>query len=331
METARMAKTITIKQAIRDTLFEEMSRDESVFLIGCDVGRRGNPFGVTLGLWQEFGDQRVIDAPISEAGFTGLALGAAATGMRPIVEILYSDWITLAMDQIVNNIAKARYMFGGKLTIPVVIRAPVGVGGGAAAQHSQSFESWFCHVPGLRVVMPITPYDVKGLLKTAIRSNDPVIFFEHKRSYEIKGEVPEEDYAIPFGSADVKRIGTDVTIVAISLMIHHALAAAERLEADHGISSEVIDPRTLAPMDWETMLASLEKTEHLVVVGEPTRTCGVGAEIMAELIERGFDYLDGRPIRIGGLDVPVPYNRGLEQLVVPGQDTIYDAVLRALD
>jgi pyruvate dehydrogenase E1 component beta subunit len=326
-----MTKTMTIKQAINETLFEEMGRDEDVFLMGCDVGRRGNPFGVTTGLWEKFGDQRVIDTPISEAGFTGMALGAAATGARPIVEILYSDWITIAMDQIVNNIAKARYMFGGKLTVPVVIRAPVGVGGGAAAQHSQSFESWFCHVPGLRVVMPITPYDVKGLLKTAIRSDTPVIFFEHKRSYEIKGEVPEEDYTIPFGKADVKREGSDVTIVAVSLMVHHALAAAERLSQDHGIECEVIDPRTLAPMDWETMLASLEKTEHLVVVGEPTRTCGVGAEILAELVERGFYYLDGLPVRIGGLDVPVPYNRGLEQLVVPDQQTIYDGVLRALD
>ena len=186
-------------------------------------------------------------------------------------------------------------------------------------------------MPGLRVVMPITPYDVKGLLKTSIRTDSPVIFFEHKRSYEIKGEVPEEDYTIPFGQADIKREGTDVTIVAVSLMVHHALAAADRLAEDHGIQCEIVDPRTVAPMDWKTMLDSLEKTEHLVVVSEPTRTCGIGAEITAELVEKGFDFLDGPPIRVGGLDVPIPYNRTLEKLVPPNPDTIYDAVLRSLD
>jgi acetoin:2,6-dichlorophenolindophenol oxidoreductase subunit beta len=326
-----MTKTLTIKQAINETLFEEFARDDDVFMMGCDVGLRGNPFGVTSGLIDKFGPERVIDTPISEAGFTGMALGAAVTGMRPIVEILYSDWITIPMDQIVNNIAKARYMFGGKMSVPLVIRAPVGVGGGGAAQHSQSFESWFCHVPGLRVVMPITPYDTKGLLKTAIRSNDPVIFFEHKRSYEIKGEVPEEDYTIPFGVADIKREGKDVTIVAVSMMVHHALAAAERLSADHGIECEVVDPRSLAPMDWDTMLTSLQKTEHLVVVSEPTRTCGIGAELLAELVERGFDSLDGPPIRIGGMDVPIPYNQTLEKMVVPDAQSVYDGVLRSLD
>ena len=326
-----MAKTITVKQAIGDALHEEFKRDDGVILLGCDIGRRGNPFRVTWGLWQEYGDRRVIDTPISEEGFTGMALGAAATGLRPVVEILYTDWITLAMDQIVNQIAKSRYMFGGKLEVPLVIRAPIGVGGGAAAQHSQSFESWFCHVPGLKVVMPITPYDVKGLLKTAIRDNNPVIFLEHKRGYEIEGEVPEEDYTIPFGVADVKREGTDVTIVAVSLMVHHALEAAERLSSEEGIECEVIDPRTVAPMDWDTMLASLEKTNRLVVVQETTRTCGIAAEILAELVERGFDYLDGRPMRVASLDVPVPYNRGLEKMVVPDQQRIIDAVLKTLD
>jgi pyruvate/2-oxoglutarate/acetoin dehydrogenase E1 component len=326
-----MATRMTVKQAINEALAEEMERDPSVILLGCDVGRRGNPFGVTAGLWQKYGDGRVIDTPLSEEGFTGMALGAAATGMRPVVEILYSDWITLAMDQIVNEIAKSRYMFGGKMQVPLVIRAPVGVGGGAAAQHSQSFEAWFCHVPGLRVVMPATPSDVKGLLKTAIRGNDPTIFFEHKRSYGIEGEVPEGDYTIPFGQADVKRQGKDLTIVAVSLMVHHALAAAERLSAEEGVDCEVIDPRTLAPMDWATMLASLQKTGHLVVVHESSRTCGVGGEILAELVERGFDFLDGRPIRVAGLDVPIPYNRGLEQLVIPDPQRIVDAVHRALD
>lgn len=326
-----MTKRITVKQAINEALSEEMERDERVIILGCDVGRRGNPFRVTWGLWQKYGDSRVIDTPLSEEGFTGMALGAAATGMRPIVEILYTDWITLAMDQIVNQIAKSRYMFGGKLRVPLVIRAPVGVGGGAAAQHSQSFESWFCHVPGLKVVMPSTPYDVKGLLKAAIRDDNPVIFLEHKRSYEIEGEVPEEEYVLPLGVADVKREGKDVTIVAVSLMVHHALAAAERLAQEEGIECEVVDPRTLAPMDWDTLLASFKKTNHLVVVHEACRTCGIGAELLAELVERGFDYLDGRPIRVAGLDVPVPYNRGLERLVVPDPQRIIDAVHRALD
>jgi len=326
-----MTKRITVKQAINEALFEEMERDERVIIVGCDVGRRGNPFRVTWGLWQKYGDNRVIDTPLSEEGFTGMALGAAATGMRPIVEILYTDWITLAMDQIVNQIAKSRYMFGGKLRVPLVIRAPVGVGGGAAAQHSQSFESWFCHVPGLKVVMPSTPYDVKGLLKAAIRDDNPVIFLEHKRSYEIEGEVPEEEYVLPLGVADVKREGKDVTIVAVSLTVHHALTAAERLAREEGIECEVVDPRTLAPMDWNTLLASLKKTNHLVVVHEASRTCGIGAELLAELVERGFDYLDGRPIRVAGLDVPVPYNRGLERLVVPDPQRIIDAVHRALD
>jgi pyruvate/2-oxoglutarate/acetoin dehydrogenase E1 component len=326
-----MGRRITVKQAINEALTEELERDDRVILLGCDVGRRGNPFGVTLGLWQKYGDSRVIDTPLSEEGFTGMALGAAATGMRPVVEILYSDWITLAMDQIVNEIAKSRYMFGGKLNVPLVIRAPVGVGGGAAAQHSQSFEAWFCHVPGLKVVMPSTPSDVKGLLKTSIRGNNPVIFFEHKRSYAIEGEVPDGDYTIPFGKADVKRQGKDLTIVAVSLMVHHALAAAERLSAEEGVECEVIDPRTLVPIDWDTMLASLEKTSHLVVVHESSRTCGIGGEILAELVERGFDYLDGRPIRVAGLDVPIPYNRGLERLVIPDPQRIVDAVHRALD
>jgi pyruvate dehydrogenase E1 component beta subunit len=308
-----------------------MERDERVILLGCDVGRRGNPFGVTWGLWQKYGDRRVIDTPLSEEGFTGMALGAAATGMRPVVEILYSDWITLAMDQIVNEIAKSRYMFGGKMSVPLVIRAPVGVGGGAAAQHSQSFEAWFCHVPGLRVVMPCNPFDVKGLLKTSIRGNDPVIFFEHKRSYALDGEVPEGDYTIPFGKAEVKRQGKDLTIVAVSLMVHHALAAAERLSAEEGIECEVVDPRTLLPMDWDTMLASVKRTGHLVVVHESSRTCGVGGEILAELVERGFDFLEGRPIRVAGLDVPIPYNRSLERLVIPDSQKIIDAVHRAID
>lgn len=325
-----MTRRITVKHAINEALDEEMARDERVFLIGCDIGRRGNPFQVTRGLWEKYGDSRVIDAPISEEGFTGMALGAAATGMRPVVEILYSDWITLAMDQIVNQIAKVRYMFGGKLQVPLVIRAPVGAGGGAAAQHSQSFEAWFCHVPGLKVVMPSMAADAKGLLKTAIRDNNPVLFFEHKRTYNIEGDVPDGEYTIPFGRAEVKRAGRDITIVATSMMVHHALAAADRLSAEGEIDCEVIDPRTLAPLDWDTLLESVKKTGHLVVVHEACRTCGVGAEILAELAERAFDYLDGRPVRVAGLDVPVPYNRELEKLVIPDAQRIIEGVYHSL-
>ena len=325
-----MSRVITVKQALNEAMREEMRRDETVIIMGCDVGIRGNPFGVTRGLYDEFGAARVRDTPISEAGFTGACLGAAATGLRPIAEILYSDWITIPMDQIVNQIAKIRYMFGGTIEVPLVIRAPVGAGGGQAAQHSQSFESWFSHVPGLHVVMPITPYDVKGLLKTAIRSNNPVLFFEHKRGYEIEGVVPDEEYTIPLGEADVKREGSDVTVVAISIMVHRALAAAEELNAK-GIECEVIDPRTIYPMDYETILASLEKTNRLVVTHESNRRSGIGGEILSQIVERGFDLFDAPPVIVAGADVPMPYSRALEKLVIPNEEGIKDAVLRVLD
>jgi pyruvate dehydrogenase E1 component beta subunit len=325
-----MNRVITVKQALTEAMREEMERDESVIIMGCDVGIRGNPFGVTKGLHAEFGDERVRDTPISEAAFTGAGLGAAATGLRPIIEILYSDWITIAMDQIVNQVAKIRYMFGGTIDVPLVVRAPVGAGGGQAAQHSQSFESWFSHVPGLIVVMPITPYDVKGLLKTSVRSNNPVLFFEHKRGYEVEGPVPDGDYAIPFGQADVKREGSDVTIVAISIMVHRALAAAEELSRE-GIECEVIDPRTIYPMDYDTILESLEKTNRLVVAHESNRRSGIGGEIVSQVIERGFYSLDAAPQIVAGLDVPMPYSRALEQLVIPKEERIKDAVYRAMD
>jgi pyruvate dehydrogenase E1 component beta subunit len=285
---------------------------------------------VTLGLYDEFGPERVRDTPISEAAIVGACLGAAATGLRPIGEILFADWITIGMDQLVNQIAKIRYMFGGKINVPLVIRAPVGAGGGQAAQHSQSFEAWFSHVPGLQVVMPITPYDVKGMLKTAIRGNDPVLFFEHKRGYEIRGDVPEEDYTVPFGQAVVRREGADVTIVAVSIMVHKALAAAERL-SQMGIEAEVIDPRTIYPFDYDTVLQSLEKTHRLVVAHESNRRSGIGAEIVSQVVERGFFLLDDQPVIVAGLDVPMPYNRQLEGLVIPDEEKIKNAVLRLMD
>lgn len=321
---------ITVRQALNDAMREEMERDESIFIIGCDVGLRGNPFGVTKGLMAQFGEKRVRDAPISEAGFTGLGIGAAAAGMRPIVEILYSDWITLAMDQIVNMAAKMRYMFGGKIELPLVIRAPFGSGGGIAAQHSQSYEAWFNHIPGLKVVTPITPYDVKGLLKTAIRDDNPVIFFEHKRFYASEGEVPEEEYTIPFGQAVVRWEGNDVTIVAYSQMAVKAQNAAEELSKD-GISCEVIDLRTLLPLDYDTVIRSLEKTNRIVVCQEAQLRGGMASDIVAEIIDRGFDLLDAPPVRVGGLNVPMPFNMGLEQMVVPSEEKIKTAVRKVLE
>ncbi len=321
---------ITVRQALNDAMREEMERDESIFIIGCDVGLRGNPFGVTKGLMAQFGEKRVRDAPISEAGFTGLGIGAAAAGMRPIVEILYSDWITLAMDQIVNMAAKMRYMFGGKIELPLVIRAPFGSGGGIAAQHSQSYEAWFNHIPGLKVVTPIMPYDVKGLLKTAIRDDNPVIFFEHKRFYAFEGEVPEEEYTIPFGQAVVRWEGNDVTIVAYSQMAVKAQNAAEELTKD-GISCEVIDLRTLLPLDYDTVIRSLEKTNRIVVCQEAQLRGGMASDIVAEIIDRGFDLLDAPPVRVGGLNVPMPFNMGLEQMVVPSEENIKIAVRKVLE
>jgi pyruvate dehydrogenase E1 component beta subunit len=325
-----MDRIITVKQALTEAMREEMERDETVIIMGCDVGIRGNPFGVTKGLFEEFGESRVRDTPISESAFTGAGLGAAATGLRPIVEILYSDWITIAMDQLVNQVAKIRYMFGGMIEVPLVIRAPVGAGGGAAAQHSQSFESWFSHVPGLIVVMPSTPYDVKGLLKTAIRSNNPVLFFEHKRAYEVKGPVPQDEYLVPFGEATVVREGEDVTIVAVSIMVHRALAAAKELGRD-GILCEVIDPRTIYPMDYATIQDSLEKTNRLVVAHESNRRSGIGGEIVSQVVERSFYSLDATPRIVAGLDVPMPYSRALERLVIPSEQSIKDAVYGVMD
>jgi pyruvate dehydrogenase E1 component beta subunit len=323
-------KKITVRQALNDAMREEMRRDPTVIVLGCDVGLRGGSFAVTKGLMQEFGEKRVRDTPISEAAFTGIGIGAAATGLRPIVEILYSDWMTLAMDQIVNMAAKIRYMFGGRIDMPLVIRAPFGAGGGAAAQHSQSFEAWFNHVPGLKVVTPITCYDVKGMLKTAIRDDNPVIFFEHKRSYGMEGEVPEEDYTVPFGQAAIRREGSDVTIVSYSATAVKAQNVAMEL-AEEGIECEVIDLRSLLPLDYETVIQSLEKTGRIVVAQEACLRGGLASDIVAEIIDRGFDLLDAPPVRVGGLNVPMPYNKGLEAMVIPSEEKIKKAVHKVLE
>lgn len=322
-------RNITVRESLNEAMRQEMEIDETVIVMGCDVAIRGNPFGVTKGLLRQFGEKRVIDTPISEAAFTGMGVGAAAMGLKPIIEILYSDWITLASDQIVNMAAKMRYMFGGNIEMPLVVRAPFGAGGGNAAQHSQSFENWFNHIPGLKVVAPITPYDLKGMLITAIRDKNPVIFFEHKRAYQMKGEVPEELYTVPFGKAAIRREGKDVTIVSYSMMSIHAMEAAEEL-AEDGIDCEVIDLRSILPMDYETVMNSIKKTNRVVVTQEANLRGGFAADIVAEIIDRGFDLLDTAPVRVGGLNVPMPYNMGLENYVIPGKETIKKAVRKAL-
>lgn len=322
-------RNITVRESLNEAMRQEMEKDETVIVMGCDVAIRGNPFGVTKGLLKQFGSKRVIDTPISEAAFTGMGIGAAAMGLKPIVEILYSDWITLASDQIVNMAAKMRYMFGGNIEMPLVIRAPFGAGGGNAAQHSQSFENWFNHIPGLKVVAPITPYDLKGMLITAIRDKNPVIFFEHKRAYQMKGEVPEELYTVPFGKAAIRREGKDVTIVSYSMMSIHAIEAAKEL-AKEGIDCEVIDLRSIVPMDYETVMDSIKKTNRVVVTQEANLRGGFAADVVAEIIDRGFDLLDAPPVRVGGLNVPMPYNMGLENHVIPGKETIINAVRKVL-
>lgn len=317
---------LTYKEAVRQAMQEEMRRDENVFLLGEDVGVYGGAFGVSLGMLEEFGEERVRDTPISEGVIAGAAAGAAVTGMRPVAEIMFSDFITIAMDSLVNQAAKMRYMFGGKAKVPMVLRMPGGSGTGAAAQHSQSLEAWLVHVPGLKVVMPSTPYDVKGLLKTAIRDDNPVVFIETKTVYNKKGEVPEEDYVIPFGVADVKRIGKDITVFATGVMVYRSLEAAEIL-AKEGIDVEVIDPRTLVPFDKETLVKSVIKTGKLIIVHEACKRGGFGGEVAAEVMEsEAFDYLDAPIKRIAGKNIPIPYCMELEKSAVPQVDDIVNAV-----
>ncbi len=335
------ARELDFAEAIREALREELARDKSVVLFGEDVGRPGGVFGVTRGLQQEFGSTRVRDTPISEAALVGAAMGSALSGLRPIVEIEFADFMGLAMDQLCNQMAKMRFMFGGAFKLPVVIRAACGsrypVASGAA-QHSQSLEAWFMHTPGLKVVVPSTPYDAKGLLKTSVRDDNPVIYFEHKIMYYAKrvkklkdayptltGIVPEEDYEIPFGKADIKREGADVTIVATMMMVHKALKASEEL-ARQKIDVEIVDPRTLVPLDKDAILSSVKKTGRAIVVSEDTRTGGVAAEIAAMIAEEAFDSLDAPVRRVSALDTPIPYASGLEGSVIPQEADIIAAV-----
>ena len=319
-------REITYRDSLREALLEEMQRDKTVFLLGEDIGRYWEgAFKVTKDLAKKFGDERVRDTPISESAIIGAAVGAAITGMRPVAEIMFGDLTTLAMDQIANQAAKIRYMFGGQAKVPLVIRTPFGGGVNIAAHHSQSLEAWFMHVPGLFVAVPSTPYDAKGLLKTAIRGDNPVVFCEHKLLYPIKGLIPEEDYTIPFGTADIKREGEDVTVVATMFMVHKALEAAKTLEKE-GLSIEVVDPRTLVPLDKEVIISSVKKTGRLVVVSEDCKTAGVTAEIAAVVAEEAIDYLDAPIKRVAEPDTPIPFSTPLEKYVIPDEKTIIKAV-----
>lgn len=316
---------MTYAEAIRDALREEMRKDPTVFLIGEDIGIYGGAFGVTQGLIEEFGEERVIDTPISETAIAGAAIGAALVGMRPVAEIMFFDFMTLCSDQVVNQAAKIRFMFGGKAKVPMVLRAPIGSGTGAAGHHSGSLESWFAHIPGLKVVAPATPYDAKGLLKSAIRDDNPVIFAEHKLLYRTKGEIPEEEYQVPIGKGEVKRTGKHLTLIAYSIMVQRGLEAAKIL-AEKGIEIEVVDLRSLRPLDEEIIIQSVKKTNRALVVYEPTKFGAFGAEITALIMEKAFDYLDAPVIRLGGEEMPPPYNPKLEKQFVPQVEDIVQAV-----
>ena len=309
-------RIITLGQAIREALAEEMRRDPSIFIMGEDVAEAGTPFKVLSGLVEEFGTARVIDSPISEAGITGIGVGSAMTGLRPIIDIMFGDFLGIAMDQLFNQAAKVHYMSGGKLKVPLLLRTTLGATRRTAAQHSQSLHAWVSHIPGLKVVLPSTPYDAKGLLKTAIRDDNPVVFFEDKMMYQLKGPVPEGDYTIPFGVADIKRIGTDITIVATSSMVQIALAAADIL-AQSGISAEIVDPRTTVPLDTATLIASAKKTSRALVVDEGYEQYGITAEIASVIADGAFYYLDAPVKRIGAMNVPVPFSPPLEDMTVP--------------
>jgi pyruvate/2-oxoglutarate/acetoin dehydrogenase E1 component len=315
-------------RAITEALSEEMARDENVFVIGEDVGGPGGAFSATKGLLETFGERRVRDTPISESAIVGLAIGAAAQGLRPVAEIMFMDFLTVCMDQIVNQMAKMRYMFGGIYKLPVVIRAPCGGGLNAGPQHSQCLESWFAHVPGLKVVMPATPYDVKGLLKASIRDDNPILFIENKALYALKGEIPEEEYLIPIGKADVKRAGKDVTVVATSRMVHQSLEAAKVL-SNEGIDVEVIDLRTINPLDKETIFKSVEKTSKMVIAHEAVKAFGIGAEIAAMVCEEMIDCLDAPVLRVGAPFVPVPFN--LENFYLPNSGDVIKAVKKVME
>jgi pyruvate/2-oxoglutarate/acetoin dehydrogenase E1 component len=317
-------RPIIYLMALNEALQQEMDRDPTVFVTGEDVGQHP-PMGVTLGLLQKFGPQRVVDTPISESAILGLAVGAAAAGLRPVVEIMFIDFLFVAFDQVINQMAKMRYMFGGKAKLPIVVRCPCGGGYQMAAQHSQSLEAMLCHIPGLKVVMPATPYDAKGLLTAAIRDDNPVFCLEHKKCYTLTGDVPQEQYELPLGVAEVKRPGRDVTIVATSYMVHEALHAAEEL-AGRGIEAEVIDPRTLLPLDMDSILKSVRKTHRVVIVHEAVKFCGFGAEIAAQVAEAAFDALEAPPLRVAAPFCPVPFSAPLEEAYLPNAQDIVDAV-----
>jgi len=321
-------RELTFAQAVREALAEEMRRDSRVCIFGEDVAEAGTPFKVLSGLVEEFGAERVIDTPISEAGFTGMGVGAAMTGLRPVVDIMFGDFLTLTMDQMVNQAAKVHYMSGGTWKVPMVLRTTLGATRRSAAQHSQSLHAWLSHVPGLKVVMPSTPYDAKGLLKTAIRDENPVVFFEDKMMYKLKGQVPEEEYTIPLGVADVKRKGEDITIVATSSMVQVALGAAELLEKI-GVSAEVIDPRTTWPLDEKTLIESAKKTSRAMVVDEGYGRYGVTGEIASVIAEGAFYSLEAPVKRMGAMHVPIPFSPPLEDVTVPTELTVFEAA-RAL-
>jgi len=316
-------REITFSQAVREALAEEMRRDPAIFIIGEDVAEAGTPFKVTLGLVEEFGTDRVIDAPISEPGFSGIGVGAAMTGMRPVVDIMFGDFLGLIMDQVANQAAKIHYMSGGKLKVPVVFRTTLGATRRAAAQHSQSLQAWPSHIPGLKVALPSSPYDAKGLLKTAIRDDNPVVFIEDKLLHQSKGLVPEGEYTLPFGVADIKRTGTDITLVATSSMVQVALTAAEQL-ATLGISAEMIDPRTTVPLDRQTLIESAKKTGRVIVLDEGYESYGVTAELASVIAEGAFYYLDAPVKRMGAMDVPVPFSPALEDLTVPNPNQVIE-------
>jgi pyruvate dehydrogenase E1 component beta subunit len=324
-----MTRELFYMQAINEALHQEMERDPDIFVAGEDVGQHQGAFRITAGLYAKYGEGRVVDTPISEAGIIGLAVGSAACGLRPVVEIMFMDFIGIAMDPILNQMAKMKYMFGGKARLPIVVRTTCGAGIRVAAQHSQSLEALLCHIPGLKVVMPSTAYDAKGLLIAAIRDDNPVFFLEHKRLYGQRSDVPEEPYLVPLGVAQVKRPGRDVTIVATSAMVPEALKAADTL-AEQGIDAEVVDPRTLQPLDMGLILDSVQRTHRVVVAHEAVRFGGIGAEIAAQIAEEAFDYLDAPPQRIGAPFTPVPFSPVLEDAWLPNAQNIIDAALNVV-
>jgi len=317
-------RELTMAEAVREAISEEMRRDPTVFVMGEDVAEAGTPFKVLSGMVEEFGKSRVIDTPISEPGFTGIGVGAAMTGLRPIVDIMFGDFLTLVMDQLVNQAAKVHYMSGGAWKVPMVLRTTLGASRRSAAQHSQSLQAWLSHVPGLKVVLPSTPYDAKGLMKTAIRDDNPVIFFEDKMMFRLKGPVPTEEYTIPFGVADVKREGEDITIVATSSMVQVALGAAKQLE-EIGISAEVVDPRTTWPLDENTLIESAKKTSRVIVMDEGYERYGVTAEIAAVIGAGAFYDLDAPVKRMGAMHVPVPFSPPLEDATIPTEQGVVEA------